>query len=83
VTSRRPRNTWRRDLIAEMERVMDGKIWNVCHKTEQGGGLSSVAYTPPRSKQSDISDKKNNNVSFEDLDIHYIYIKYLDTLLTL
>jgi hypothetical protein len=29
-------------------RVIDGKIWNVWHKTEQGGGLSSVAYAPPR-----------------------------------
>jgi hypothetical protein len=27
---------------------MDGKIWNVWHKTEQGGGLSSVAYAPTR-----------------------------------
>jgi hypothetical protein len=30
------------------KRVIDGKIWNVWHKTEQGGGLSSVAYAPPR-----------------------------------
>ena len=27
---------------------IDGKIWNVWHKTEQGGGLSSVAFAPPR-----------------------------------
>jgi hypothetical protein len=27
--------------------LIDGKIWNVCHKIEQGGGLSSVAYVPP------------------------------------
>ena len=30
------------------QRVIDGKIWNVWHNTEQGGGLSSVAYASPR-----------------------------------
>jgi hypothetical protein len=45
----RPRNTWRRDFIAEME--IEGKIWNVWHKAEQGGGLSSLAYAPPRYKR--------------------------------
>ena len=29
-------------------RAIDGKIWNIYHKTEQGGGLSSEAYAPPR-----------------------------------
>ena len=28
--------------------VIDGKSWNVWHNTEQGEGLSSVAYAPPR-----------------------------------
>ena len=35
-------------LLRWRQRVIDGKIWNVCHKIEQGGGLSSVAYAPPR-----------------------------------
>jgi len=45
----RPRNTWRRDLIAEME--IEGYRWQDLERmaqTEHGGGLSSVVYVPPR-----------------------------------
>jgi hypothetical protein len=38
-------------LLIWRYRVIDGKTWNVWHKTEQGGGLSSVAYAPPRSNR--------------------------------
>ena len=57
--------------VTKQNKVEDCRQWPIHHKRSN------------RHKQSDISDKKNNNVSFEDLDIHYIYIKYLDTLLTL
>jgi len=35
-------------LLRWRQGVIDVKIWNVYHKTEQGGGLWSVAYAPPR-----------------------------------
>jgi hypothetical protein len=57
----RPRNTWRRDFIAEME--IEGYRWQDLErmaKTEQGGGLSSVAYAPlrcNRRKQVSMNNK--------------------------
>ena len=53
-----------------------GKIWNVWHKTEQGGGLSSVAYAPQRCNRR--KQASSISISYENIPMTLASISQYD-----